>query len=191
MAPGGARPKGHGGGPAVPHRAPVSGRGRAGAAGAKADQRRQACQPAPLLLGWISRFSAFSLPSTGLTSRRRSPSEFLSLKPQRRSKPRILAGCSTRRSPHRRAIRRSTSLYSGGTRPARCRVVCPRHELICVTCRTREGNVSSYNPRDRGCGHVVHEALVFSFASTGPMGSSASRQNRVTVAYVLPLARFR
>ena len=112
---------------------------------------------------------------TSLTSRRRrSPSEFLSLKPQRKSKPRILAGCATRRSPHRPALRRSTSIYSGGARRARRRVVFPIYELICATFQVREDNLPRYNLRECGCGHVVHEALVFSFASTGPMGSSAS-----------------
>ena len=105
---------------------------------------------------------------TGFTSRRRSPRDFPSLKSQRRSKPCILAGCSARRSPHRPALRRSTSIYSGGARLARRRVVFPSYELICATFQVREGNLPRYNLRERGCGHVVHEALVFSFASTGP-----------------------
>ena len=105
---------------------------------------------------------------TGFTSRRRSPRDFSSLKSQRRSKPCILAGCSARRSPHRPALRRSTSIYSGGARLARRRVVFPSYELICATFQVREGNLPRYNLRERGCGHVVHEALVFSFASTGP-----------------------
>ena len=113
---------------------------------------------------------AFSLPRTGFTSRRRSPCDFPSLKSQRRSNPCILAGCSARRSPHRPALRRSTSLYSGGARLARRRVVFPSYELICATFQVREGNLPRYNLRERGCGHVVHEALVFSFASTGPAG---------------------
>ena len=107
---------------------------------------------------------------TGFTSRRRSPRDFPSLKSQRRSKPCILAGCSARRSPHQPALRRSTSIYSGGARLARRRVVFPSYELICATFQVREGNLPRYNLRERGCGHVVHEALVFSFASTGPAG---------------------
>ena len=71
---------------------------------------------------------AFSLPRTGFTSRHRSPRDFPSLKSQSWSKPHTLAGSSARRSPHQPALRRSTSLYSGGTRPARRRVVCPSYE---------------------------------------------------------------
>ena len=84
---------------------------------------------------------------TGFTSRRRSPRDFPSLKSQRRSKPCILAGCSARRSPHRPALRRSTSLYSGGARLARRRVVFPSYELICAICQVMEGNSPRYNLR--------------------------------------------
>ena len=112
--------------------------------------------------------SSLSHYQDGSTSRRRSSRDFPSLKSQRRSKPCILAGCSARKSPHRPALRRSTSIYSGGARLARRRVVFPSYELICATFQVREGNLPRYNLRERGCGHVVHEALVFSFASTGP-----------------------
>ena len=125
-------------------------------------------RPSEALRACSCQIFAFSLPRTGFTSRHRSPRDFPPLKSQRRSKPHILAGCSARRSPHRPALRRSTSIYSGGARLARRRVVFPSYELICATFQVREGNLPRYNLRERGCGHVVHEALVFSFASTGP-----------------------
>ena len=85
-------------------------------------------RPSEALRACSCQIFAFSLPRTGFTSRHRSPRDFPSLKSQRRSKPHILAGCSARRSPHQPALRRSTSLYSGGTRPVRRRVVFPSYE---------------------------------------------------------------
>ena len=85
-------------------------------------------RPSEALRACSCQIFAFSLPRTGFTSRHRSPRDFPSLKSQSWSKPHTLAGSSARRSPHQPALRRSTSLYSGGTRPARRRVVCPSYE---------------------------------------------------------------
>ena len=155
--------------------APAAGKRRPGSSFASPRPRGEGCACFSEFLPLVRSSESLLLPDlrflttrTGFTSRRRSSRDFPSLKSQRRSKPCILAGCSARRSPHRPALRRSTSIYSGGARLARRRVVFPSYELICAKFQVREGNLPRYNLRERGCGHVVHEALVFSFASTGP-----------------------